>query len=328
MDFFQFDSASPQATTMNPSSTTYDFNAISPATPEPDNMFTLQDMSSQMHMNPGNMWKGTLQNISRDTGLGKLLNSYPGTIDQYGQVTPPDDLDMTGNAPASNKRADSGVSGLDFYPASSMSPRSSVASNKRPSVRASQKNRRDSRISEDGDPKKEKYREKNRVAAAKCRAKKKEHVDSLEDNHRTQSALNTALKQTEKSLRDELSFWRTQALQHTFCSCHSIQEYNLQKAQSMAAGKQYGSIHHLPTSSPNLASGRPSSSMNYNNLRSQSSSIPEAVSPVMSEGSNANSFHDGSSHGEMRKDNQAVSMMARPSISSMELKLPKKRVTE
>jgi len=88
--------------------------------------------------------------------------------------------------------------------------------------------------------KRDKYREKNRVAAAKCRAKKKDHVDTLEDSHRTQSVLNAALKQTEQSLRDELSYWRTQALQHSFCSCQAIQDYNMRKARNLAAENLFG----------------------------------------------------------------------------------------
>ncbi|KAG8631709.1 hypothetical protein KVT40_000849 [Elsinoe batatas] len=99
--------------------------------------------------------------------------------------------------------------------------------------------------------KKDKYREKNRVAAAKCRAKKKEHVDGLEENHRTQSMLNALLKQTEQNLRDELSFWRTQALQHAFCDCSAVQDYNLKKARALAADKNFGDQDGLRRDSMN-----------------------------------------------------------------------------
>ena len=88
--------------------------------------------------------------------------------------------------------------------------------------------------------KRDKYREKNRVAAAKCRAKKKEHIDGLEESHRTQSMLNALLKQTAQTLRDELSFWRTQALQHGYCDCKAIQEYNMRKARALAADGEFG----------------------------------------------------------------------------------------
>ncbi|KAK6006499.1 hypothetical protein QM012_006909 [Aureobasidium pullulans] len=261
---------------MNPIAPTYDFHPISPTALEPSPMFTDHDMSSQMHGNPSNMWS-SLSQPALDGGLEKLLNNYGTTTERYGQVTPPDDANMHDMTKSFGKRADSGASGLEVDDASSMSPRSSM-SNKRPSVRSSQKSRKESRTSDDGlaGDKKDKYREKNRVAAAKCRAKKKEHTDQLEDTYRTQSAMNSALKQTEKSLRDELSYWRTQALQHTFCNCHPIQEYNMRKAQSMAFGGNYGT-----TSSPVIAGGR-SASFSHNHVRS--SSAAGMVSPVMSEG--------------------------------------------
>ncbi|EMC98379.1 hypothetical protein BAUCODRAFT_43157, partial [Baudoinia panamericana UAMH 10762] len=63
--------------------------------------------------------------------------------------------------------------------------------------------------------KREQYREKNRLAAAKCRAKKKENVDVLEKQHRELNAQNTALRFQERQLRDELSHLRTMALHHT-----------------------------------------------------------------------------------------------------------------
>ncbi|CAD0097502.1 unnamed protein product [Aureobasidium mustum] len=261
---------------MNSMAPTYDFHPISPTALEPNSMFTDHDVTSHMHGNSGNMWSG-LPQPALDGGLEKLLNNYSTTTERYGQVTPPDDANMHEMTKSFGKRADSGASGMEVYDTSSMSPRSSM-SNKRPSVRSSQKSRKESRASEDGlaGDKKDKYREKNRVAAAKCRAKKKEHTDQLEDTYRTQSAMNSALKQTEKSLRDELSYWRTQALQHTFCNCHPIQEYNMRKAQSMAFGGNYGT-----TSSPVVADAR-SASFSHNHVRS--SSAAGMVSPVMSEG--------------------------------------------
>ncbi|KAI4719905.1 hypothetical protein E4T48_03913 [Aureobasidium sp. EXF-10727] len=274
MNLFHFDQASPQDNDMNPMPTTYDFHAISPSALESNSMFGDHDMSSQMHGNPANMWSG-LPQPALDGGLEKLLNNYGTTMERYGQVTPPDDANIHESTKPFGKRADSGASGIEIDDASSMSPRSSM-SNKRPSVRSTQKSQKESRASEDGltGDKKDKYREKNRVAAAKCRAKKKEHTDQLEDTYRTQSAMNSALKQTEKSLRDELSYWRTQALQHTFCSCHPIQEYNMKKAQSMTFGSNYNT-----TSSPVMGDGRASFSQNH----MRSSSAAGMASPVMSE---------------------------------------------
>ncbi|KAH0402478.1 hypothetical protein KCU89_g3106, partial [Aureobasidium melanogenum] len=277
MNLFHFDQASPQDNDMNSMASSYDFHPISPTALEPNPMFTDHDMSSQMSGNPSNMWS-SLPQTALDGGLEKLLNNYSSTTERYGQVTPPDDANMHEMTKSFGKRVDSGASGMEVNDdGSSMSPRSSMSS-KRPSVRSSQKSRKESRTSEDGlgGDKKDKYREKNRVAAAKCRAKKKEHTDQLEDTYRTQSAMNSALKQTEKSLRDELSYWRTQALQHTFCNCHPIQEYNMRKAQSMAFGGNYGA-----TSSPVVGNGR-STSFSHNHIRS--SSAAGVASPVMSDG--------------------------------------------
>jgi hypothetical protein len=72
------------------------------------------------------------------------------------------------------------------------------------------------------------------VAAAKCRVKPRKHGNYLEETNCPQTAFNTELKQTGKHLRDELSSWRTQALQHAFCDCRSVSEYNFQKARSTA----------------------------------------------------------------------------------------------
>ncbi|KAK5690156.1 hypothetical protein LTR17_026013 [Elasticomyces elasticus] len=68
---------------------------------------------------------------------------------------------------------------------------------------------------EDVDNKKEKYREKNRIAAARCRAKKKDNTDGLEGRHRELQASHNFLKLEDRRLRDELSTLRILALQHS-----------------------------------------------------------------------------------------------------------------
>ncbi|THX88822.1 hypothetical protein D6D08_03933 [Aureobasidium pullulans] len=281
MDFFHFEGDSSQNNGLSLAYTTYDLSAISPTAPEPGTILGDLDMPPQMHIHPGNMWTGPPQPAVNGS-LEKLLHNYPAPMDQYGQVAPADDTDMHGMTKPFSKRADSGASGFEVDAPFSIAPQSSLSS-KRPSVRSSQKSRKDSRVSEDGvtGDKKDKYREKNRVAAAKCRAKKNEHTNHLEDTCRTQSVMNIALKQTEKSLRDELSFWRTQALQHTFCGCHSVQDYNLKKAQSIAFR-----ISHTTTPSPNMVNDR-SSSFRHTNLWSSLGS--EMASSLISEASSCNS---------------------------------------
>ncbi|KAK3617467.1 hypothetical protein LTR56_025267 [Elasticomyces elasticus] len=93
---------------------------------------------------------------------------------------------------------------------------------------------------EDVETKKEKYREKNRIAAAKCRAKKKDNTDGLEERHRDLQASHNFLKLEDRRLRDELSTLRTLALQHSpdtlGCSCTNLHNYNRCKASEVAQG--------------------------------------------------------------------------------------------
>lgn len=235
---------------------------ISPSMPATDMFFDGSDRP--MHIDPAATWNGSEGNnvpsrvgmmMSRNPpGETKFSTGHEDAVSRrYGQITPPSENDRDSDQ-VTGMRTDSGVGQCKK---TSAKPRSSSHSQQTKrmasaDVRPAKRARRDSRASgseddEDGlldhiggDGKREKYREKNRVAAAKCRAKKKEHVDHLEETHRTQSVLNTALKQTEKALRDELSFWRTQALQHTFCNCRSVQEYNMRKARSLAVESVLG----------------------------------------------------------------------------------------
>ncbi|GAM89060.1 hypothetical protein ANO11243_070940 [Dothideomycetidae sp. 11243] len=154
------------------------------------------------------------------------LQTQPPPHTKYGQITPPNDAWDLDWPPEQDPIA--------FLTSQINNPRRE--SNESSSSGKSANGRVDKR---------DKYREKNRVAAAKCRAKKKEHIDGLEDNHRTQSMLNALLKQTEQNLRDELSFWRTQALQHGFCECHAIQDYNLRKARAIAVDRDFGNVDDM-----------------------------------------------------------------------------------
>ncbi|KAK3613097.1 hypothetical protein LTR22_028308 [Elasticomyces elasticus] len=91
---------------------------------------------------------------------------------------------------------------------------------------------------EDVDNKKENYREKNRIAAARCRAKKKDNTDDLEGRHRELQVSHNFLKREDRRLRDELSTLRILALQHspdtTGCTCVDLHKYNRYKASEVA----------------------------------------------------------------------------------------------
>lgn len=254
-------------------------NFDDPVSPSLSTSELFYDQSRPTHVNPSIMWNNSCPNdMSANHGL--TTSNTNSTFSQlFGQITPPSDSCVPEGKPES-KRNDSGVN-VDLNSPSQVishssfkSPKSSksrtMSSGERPSKRAKASSQKvlddagEEQVTLDferpsGDSKREKYREKNRVAAAKCRAKKKGHVDNLEDKYRTQSVLNTALKQSEKLLRDELSFWRTQALAHSYCTtCHDIQQYNKRKAQNIAAESMLGSaIAHGSPEMMNNSTGAP-----------------------------------------------------------------------
>ena len=226
------------------------------------------------HVNPATMWLGTSIPAPNDMSLPHSQGREELNISRevVQQITPPDDDDLY----------DVHVKVESRYPSGSISKttRTSIDST------ASKKARVDGAtvsspddMSYDREDKREKYREKNRVAAAKCRAKKKGHVDVLEDNHRTQGVLNNALKQTEQSLRDELSYWRTQALQHTFCDCHSIQEYNIRKARHLAQ-ESFGKVVGPNAADSPGSFGMISQAPSLEDASSRSASDANSCSPV------------------------------------------------
>lgn len=82
------------------------------------------------------------------------------------------------------------------------------------------------------------YREKNRVAAAKCRAKKKNLKDNLEEVHRGEASKNKMLKAELMGLRNELAQLKGLMLEHSpeNCHCRGIHEYSMRQASLIARG--------------------------------------------------------------------------------------------
>jgi hypothetical protein len=228
MDLFEFEQASFQ----NPGIDLlpyYDSRAINPAKPEPGMMFSSHPISSLMRMHNETVLDnhGTLP-LSSDTPS----ESHPDQVDRvFKLVVDPDDTDLHGFSRDQSDTQLVDIMGINRT--ASLLPRISAPSKGRNAIRrSSSRHSRRSRFSvldDDYGPgviekrdNKDTCRERNRVAAANCRAKAKKHGNYLQETHRMQTALNTKLKQTEKYLRNELSCWRTQALQHAFCGCRSI----------------------------------------------------------------------------------------------------------
>jgi hypothetical protein len=67
--------------------------------------------------------------------------------------------------------------------------------------------------------------EKNRVAAHKCRQRKKEYINSLEGRAREFSAKNKALKENVAVLREEVLELKNEVLRHAGCNFWAVDEY-------------------------------------------------------------------------------------------------------
>lgn len=83
----------------------------------------------------------------------------------------------------------------------------------------------------------EKYLRRNRLAAAKCRAKKKVNVGEIDRAHRKLSVINSSLKKQMQHLRGELTSLRTYALNHQDCRC-PVACYNNEQARQLALASE------------------------------------------------------------------------------------------
>jgi hypothetical protein len=176
--------------------------------------------------------------------MQQIVKNRRTTHQQFGQITPPEDS-MNEFGESKSATAEAVVMEAAERAKSDKSERARNAANQRHAK--AKKMRKDSdgssiRVdSDDGEgevgDKKEKYREKNRLAAAKCRAKKKENIEDIEVKHRKLSAMNSSLKKQVQDLRGELTGLRTHALNHQDCNCQ-ISRYNINQAKRVAMGAE------------------------------------------------------------------------------------------
>lgn len=195
-----------------------------------------------------------MSNTTQDQIIGNRADS----VTQFlGQITPPDT-----NAVTSQKRP----SETQESDAAKRKERARNAANKRHAkskkVRTgSESNGGEEYGLEDRGQRQAHYREKNRVAAAKCRAKKKSHNDNLEEIHRDEASKNKILKAELMSLRNELAQLKGLSLEHgpDSCQCHGIHEYSLRQANLIARGAapQYGPSAASPAQESMQSAGTP-----------------------------------------------------------------------
>lgn len=92
-----------------------------------------------------------------------------------------------------------------------------------------------------------KFLERNRLAAAKCRTKKKEWTNNLEAAARQASQQTRELQAIVQNLRDEVLHYKTQLMTHQGCECHDIRQYLMnEQAKGFAV---YDELHQPRRSS-------------------------------------------------------------------------------
>ena len=84
------------------------------------------------------------------------------------------------------------------------------------------------------DPKRSKFLERNRVAASKCRQKKKEWTSNLEVRARDLQSSKNQLTLVVASLKEEILFLKGELLKHSSCGCTAIRDYLNREVASMS----------------------------------------------------------------------------------------------
>lgn len=90
----------------------------------------------------------------------------------------------------------------------------------------------------DDDKRRRKFLERNRVAASKCRQKKKVWMQRLEEDARVSAATAKSLRDQVAGLKDEMLNLKGLLLKHTGCGCPQIQTYLENEAAKVAQAAQ------------------------------------------------------------------------------------------
>ena len=153
--------------------------------------------------------------------------------EQYGQVTPPDDdidslFDDQLREQANYKDDKRSTTPLSGGHPGDTTFKKTVAPQPPPKRTRKYNSRKSTESNQDAnqvpDTRRSKFLERNRVAASKCRQKKKEWTQKLETRARDLQKDNHNLNMMIESLNEELCVLKTQCAEHSNCECHDIQQ--------------------------------------------------------------------------------------------------------
>lgn len=189
-----------------------------------------------------------------------LTDIYPNTGVQYGQNTPPDD-EYNNNLFASIEPSQPLSTPNNHSLSTSEKKRkrhsASTGSKEGPPKRSRKYGRSTDSCNGQApsgaeEVRRSKFLERNRIAASKCRQKKKEWTQNLESRARELAKESQSLRMMVESLRDEMMFLRSEMVKHTTCGCAEIQGWVKSGAGSDATSPhikaERSPINSAPTS--------------------------------------------------------------------------------
>lgn len=159
----------------------------------------------------------------------------------YGQVTPPDD--ENDNESLLDQHLREQFEQQEVEPPQSIgkgkrkrnsNDSANQASPKRTRKYASRRSNNTNDPTKPEDAKRSKFLERNRVAASKCRQKKKEWTQNLENRARELQKNNNQLRMVVESCRQEVLFLKGELLKHSQCECEAIQTFIKSGASNFA----------------------------------------------------------------------------------------------
>lgn len=188
-------------------------------------------------------------NLRQSSSLAKILTQdvNPNARVHHGQITPPSD------GTPENERGSNGelaqqeqYSSRDTKKAKASvrrkrssqvsTPTEPVGARRRKLSVASKSTISDTFDADDDelDEKRSKFLERNRVAASKCRQKKKEWTNNLEHKARELQNNKTQLAMMVGSLREEMLYLKGEVLRHNNCNCATMRDYLNREVQSIS----------------------------------------------------------------------------------------------
>ncbi|MCJ1449228.1 MAG: hypothetical protein MMC23_009748 [Stictis urceolatum] len=126
--------------------------------------------------------------------------------------------------------------------------------------------------------KREKLLERNRVAASKCRQKRKSYTNTLEEQARELQVRKSSLSALANSLKDEVLFLKGQMLRHSDCGCSRVRDYLNNEADSLPCAR-HSSLIRDPSTKLHTASVSSVSSSSANSMASSMPSFQQTMPP-------------------------------------------------